>query len=154
MTTILAVSGLRYASADRTLIDCVLTYEAEPPREAFEPGPDAPETGAPRLERPAVLVGPWPFTAADEPGLAGEVFARAKSGEWGEIAPYAPASRPPLFVSGAQIAAAIARWGPAGEAALDGLSSAQWFALNAGCMSDNPALAALLAAAGKTAADL
>jgi len=65
-------------------------------------------------------------------------------------APQAPAR----FYNGPDIAAAVDRWGATGDAALDALSSREWFALSAGVAADHPALAAILAAAGKTLADL
>jgi len=64
-------------------------------------------------------------------------------------------SAPIRLYTGAEIAAAIGRWGDAGNNATDMLTGAQWFALTAGNIpADHPAIVALLSAANKTAADL
>lgn len=71
------------------------------------------------------------------------------------IEPYVPPPVPPRLYTSAEIAAAIGRWGAAGEAATEALTGSQWFALTAGNIpATHPAMVALLSAAGKTAADI
>lgn len=69
-----------------------------------------------------------------------------------EPGPRVPTVAP--FYSGAAIAAAMRRWGPSSDEALEGLTNTEWFELQNGVTADSPALAALLAAAGKTISDI
>lgn len=71
------------------------------------------------------------------------------------VTPFPVQPARPRIYSSTEIAAAIDSWGEVGDAAIDSLTSRQWFTLSAGGIeASHPALQALLTAAGKTVADL